>query len=120
LADLNSKQSKFLLALLKESTTEEAIETAKIARNTAYGYLRDPTFQEALRSARKESVMLVAQQLSSAGNQAVVTLIEIMNDEDAPATSKVSASRTILEYLFRSFEDDEILERIEALEEMQE
>lgn len=118
MADLNGKQNKFLIALLKEQTTEEAIEVAGIARNTAYGYLRDPTFQDTLRDARKESVMMVSQQLSNAGKKAVHTLIEIMNDESAPATSRVSASRTVLEYLYRSYEDDEILERIEKLEEV--
>lgn len=117
--NLSSKQSHFLLSVLECRTTEEAIVQAKIDRHTAYKYLRDPTFKEALREARRESVTLVAQQLSNVGANAVETLFEVMNDEDAPATSKVSASRTILEYLFRSYEDDEILERIETLEEMQ-
>ena len=119
MTELKGKQNKFLLALLQEPTTDEAIKTADIHRVTAYKYLKDPTFKQALREARSDAVMIVSQKLSMAGEKAVVTLLEIVDDEEAPATSRVSASRTVLEYLYRSYENDEILERIERLEELQ-
>ena len=119
MADLKGKQNKFLIAMLEEPTTDEAIESANIHRGTAYKYLRDPVFKEALREARKDLVMMVTQKLSTAGEKAVHTLLEVIEDEEAPATSRVSASRTVLEYMYRSYENDELLERIEKLEEMQ-
>lgn len=117
MAELKPKQAQFLMALLQEPTTEQAIDSMKITRNTAYKYLNDPVFKEALRQARRDSVMVVSQKLSQAGERAVSTLLEVLEDEEAPPSSRVSASRAVLEYLFRSYENDELLERIETLEE---
>ena len=113
---LKGKQSIFLQALLESRTKEEAIQKAGIQRHTAYGYLKEPEFKQALREARREVVSLVSQRLSQSGETAINVLIDVVEDEDSPPSSKVQASRTILEYLYKSYEQDELEARIEELE----
>ena len=78
--------------------------------------MKDPEFLQALREARREVVSLVSQRLSQSGETAINVLIDVVEDEDSPPSSKVQASRTILEYLYKSYEQDELEQRIEELE----
>ena len=116
MSKLKGKQSIFLQALLESRTKEEAIAKAEINRHTAYRYLKEPEFRQALREARREVVSLVSQRLSQSGEKAINVLIDVVEDEDSPPSSKVQASRTILEYLYKSYEQDELETRIEELE----
>lgn len=113
---LKGKQSIFLQALLESRTKEEAIAKSEINRHTAYRYLKEPEFKQALREARREVVSLVSQRLSQSGETAINVLIDVVEDDDSPPSSKVQASRTILEYLYKSYEQDELEARIEELE----
>jgi hypothetical protein len=57
-----------------------------------------------------------ANRLAQNGTEAVHTLSRIASDEDAPAEARVSAATAILEFMYRSVEQD-ILVRIEKLEQ---
>lgn len=70
---------------------------------------------ELLHQARRQ---VVAQaQLQRATGKAVMTLIAVMDDPEAPHAAKVTAARTILEQAIRAIELDDLEARIQALEQ---
>lgn len=114
---LKGKQHAFLLALLQTQTTEQAIEQTGISRRTAYDYLKDDNFNKALREARTDAVKLVSQKITSTGEEAMTILKEVLHDKETPAHTKMTAVRTVLEYMYRTYENDELERRIEELEQ---
>ena len=55
--------------------------------------------------------------LSQVCGEAVETLREILKNPEAPASSRVSAAKTVLDIALKSVELEEINRRIEALEQ---
>jgi hypothetical protein len=94
-----------------------AAEQAGCGERTAYRWMALPSFQEALRQARRQVLNHAVGQLQSASVEAVGTLRSIASDPAAPANSRVSAARTLLEAALRGAELDDLLPRVEALEQ---
>lgn len=118
LSKLKPKQEKFIISLMSKPTTEEAIQEAGINRNTAYKYLRDPTFSEEYRRIRRETMQQVTSKLQKASVLAVETLLDVMTDKElSTPSSRVQASRTVLENAYKGIELDDLQQRIEQLEE---
>lgn len=115
--ELKPKQEKFIIALMSKATTEEAIEEAGINRNTAYKYLRDPDFSDEYRRIRRETMQQVTSKLQNASFIAVETLLDVMADKElSTSSSRVQASRTVLENAYKGIEMDDLQQRIEQLE----
>lgn len=114
---LKPKQKQFLLALISSDSVEEACEKVNISRPTAYRYMKDPDFIEARRKAMKELLSSVTSQLQYKATRAVKVLSEIMEDDEAPHYSRVSASKILLERAYKAYEMENIEERIELIEE---
>ena len=114
---LSKKQTNFVIALMTCDTIAQAHEQAGISQASAYKYLKDPLFKKAMSDMRNEVMRTVANKLMNSGTQAVDALKTIMNDENAPHTARVSASRAILEHLTKTFELSDIVERLEKLED---
>ncbi|MGX7395428.1 hypothetical protein [Carnobacterium mobile] len=115
---LKPKQEKFIIALMSKATTEEAIEEAGINRNTAYKYLRDPDFSNEYRRIRRETMQQVTSKLQNASFIAVETLLDVMADKElSTSSSRVQASRAVLENAYKGLELDDLQQRIEQLEE---
>lgn len=114
---LSKKQTDFVIALMKCDTIAQAHQMAGISQASAYKYLKDPVFKKAVSDMRKEVMRSISTKLMNSGTQAVDALTSIMNDENAPHTARVSASRAILEHLTKTFELSDIVERLEQLEE---
>lgn len=111
-----ANQDRFLTALLSSGTVEQACEITGLSISTAYRYLQDEGFNKRYQEERKRLLTNVIGQLSVAGNEAVTALQTVLRDKDSPATAKVSAGRTILEYMFKGIEVAELQERVEELE----
>ncbi len=114
---LSKKQSLFIIALMETHTIAEAHNKAGISQTTAYNYLKNPKVKKAIKDMRADIMSGVTNKLMNSGTQAVDALMGVIKDKSAPHTAVVSASRTILEYLTRTYDMSEIMGRLERLEE---
>ena len=78
--------------------------------------MQQPAFREVYRRARREAVEQARARLQQASGEAVEALRDVMNDQDAPHTSQVSAARTALDMAMQAT-NEEIEKRLAALEE---
>lgn len=114
--ELNARQLKFLEALLVETTFEGAYKRAGIAKATAQRYRELPAFKEAYRDAKRKAMEQVTTSLQQASIEAVEVLKNVMNDEQAPPSSRIQAARTVLDNAYKGIELDDLTERIEEVE----
>lgn len=114
--ELNARQLKFLEALLVETTFEGAYKRAGIAKATAQRYRELPPFKEAYRDAKRKAMEQVTTSLQQASIEAVEVLKNVMNDEQAPPSSRIQAARTVLDNAYKGIELDDLTERIEEVE----
>jgi hypothetical protein len=94
------KQDAFLGALLAEPTIYGAAQKVGINEATAYRWLKDPAIAQAQRTA----------------SEAIETLRAVMADEEAPASARVAASKTLLEFAIKVGTVEDLETRIAALE----
>ena len=113
---LTRKQEKLIAALITEESIKEAAAKAGVAEVTVYRWLKVNEFQNAYRQAKTETVRQAIAQLQKNSGVAVRVLREIAQDTDAPASSRVSAARTILETSVKAVELDDLAARVETLE----
>jgi hypothetical protein len=113
---LSRKQEAFIAALLTQPTILQAAQAAGISEATATRWLKEPGVATAYAAARRaalgEAMAFVQQSMLSA----VLTLRHVMLAAETPAPSKVTAAKTILDMGLRSFELEELEQRIAALE----
>ncbi|RYX80618.1 hypothetical protein EON83_27720 [bacterium] len=113
---MTAKHDKFLAALLSMPTIDLAAKIAGISEATAQRYLKEPDFATAYRDARREVVSHSLTALQAACGEAVATLRSVAGDAEAPASSRVSAAKTILEFSMKAVELDDLAARVEAME----
>ena len=113
----NHKRERAVSALITSSSIAEAAQVAGIGERTLYNWLSDQEFQTLYRAARREVVGQALAQLQRVSSLAVSTLAEIMEDAEAPASSRVSASKAVLELAVKAVELEDIMARLERLEE---
>lgn len=117
MAKSDHKKERAVSALITAGSIKEAARAAGIGTRTLYSWLNDKDFREAYRQARREVVNQALAQLQRVSSSAVNTLSEIMEDSEAPASSRVSASKAVLELAIRAVELQDIMARLERLEE---
>jgi hypothetical protein len=103
-------------ALLAEPKIESAAAAAGVSKRTLFRWLNDPDFSEAYREARERLLEDAVATLQRASTDAAECLHEIVRDKAALVYARLSASKTILELLFK-FRELEIGERLDAIEE---
>lgn len=59
----------------------------------------------------------VTTQLQQAAVEAVDVLKEVMNNTEAPAASRVSSAKNVLDVAYRAFELDDLAEEVEKIKE---
>lgn len=116
-AKLPQKKEQAIIALLACPTIHAAAEQIGIAPVTLYRWLREESFVEAYREARKEAVGRAITVIQNSAGEAVRTLSQIMQDPNASPSSRVSAAKTVLEFSIKAVEIDELERRIKTLEE---
>lgn len=116
---MTPKMQKALLALLSEPTKEKAAAAAGITSKTLRKFLDNPEFQAEYRSAFSSMVSDAVRQAQKTLSPALTTLEEIMQDDAQNGQIRVSAARSLLEFSLKATEQLDILDRLEALEAMQ-
>jgi hypothetical protein len=110
------KQEQAIAALLAEPTIEKAARAAGIGFATLRRWLQNDDFQERYRQAKKQTLDAVMSHLQLIAGEAVETLREVAVNREAPASSRVAASRAILETAMKVVEAEEIERRLIELE----
>ena len=115
---LGTRKTRAVQALLQYGTKEKAAQEAGINVVTLWRWLKQPPFQEALRQARREAFSQDMGRLQQAALAAVSTLLRVMAGPDTPGSSKVQASRSVIELSQKSFELEDMEIRLARLEKL--
>jgi hypothetical protein len=111
------KKEEAIAALLTQRNVEEAARVAEIGTQTLYRWMKDPQFDAAYREGRRAAVSQTYARLQQASSAAASTLVKLMVDANAPASTRVRAANSILDHSRHAIEIDDIEARLAALEQ---
>ncbi|MBK9313095.1 MAG: hypothetical protein IPM55_02430 [Acidobacteria bacterium] len=117
--ELTEKKIKAIEALLREPRIDQAAKAAGIGRATLWRWLNEAEFSAAYRDARARLLEGALIALESSAGTAIETLNQVMADQTAQASSRVSAAKATLELLLRLRDSIELEGRIASVEERQ-
>ena len=103
-------------ALLATATVRDAAKVAGCSETTIYRLMQDPAFAENYKQVRQQFVNNALEGIQHLIGIASKTLLEIMEDQDAPTSSRVAACRTVLDMGLRTVETQAFSERIADIE----
>ena len=103
--------------MIEAPTIRNAAGIVGIGEATLFRWLQDTDFQSAYRDAKRRVVDQAIANIQRASGQAVETLKSIMIDDDMPASSRVTAARTVLDMAVRALELEQLEARVKTLEE---
>ena len=112
----DSREDKFLLALLTGKPIAQACEAAGIGRSTGWRLRQDPEFMKRFREARSELLASTISRLHSDSLDFAASLHTIAVDGAAKGNDRVNASRAGLELLLKSIQTVDIEARLRELE----
>ncbi|MBA3715925.1 MAG: hypothetical protein H0W76_26340 [Pyrinomonadaceae bacterium] len=110
------KAERVLTALLHHGVVRAAAKDAGVSEATVFRYLQDAEFQRRYRAARADVVDAAVALMQRLSVNSVAVLASIMEDKEAPASSRIAAAKTILEQSIGSFELMDLRARVEQLE----
>jgi hypothetical protein len=114
---LTPRQERAIASLLSEATIAAAADRAKVSEPTLRRWLKLEIFSRAYQRARQESYRETLRLLRRAANAAISVLAKIMQDNDAPKTARIRAAEVILEHDRKGVVEEDLLVRVQALEE---
>jgi hypothetical protein len=113
---LNRKHEQAVVALLNEPTLQAAAACVGVGEVTLWRWMQREDFHKEYRQARRKAVSVAIAGIQRASSEAVRTLREVMTDNDAPCTSRVTAAKAVLELALKAVELEDLAERVETLE----
>ncbi len=113
---MTSRQQKALAALIRAPTVEAAARSSGIGYGTIRRWLREEEFKAAYKTALDEMIDDAAAQAKHCLTLAFDTLSEIMQNKGISPMARVGAARAALEFTMRLIEVNDIVPRLEALE----
>jgi transposase-like protein len=114
---LTHKQEKAIMLLLQNKKIEEVAQELKISQVTLYRWLKQDAFKERFNEVRQELFTEALNSLKTLTKQAIDTLDDILRN-GTKETSRVTASKTVLELALRLKEVEELEKRVEELEKI--
>ena len=115
---LSRKREQAISALLTAPTVGDAAEVVGIGSSTLHRWLHEVELRAAYLMARREIVGHTTAILQQASARAVGTLIDVMEDEQSPPSSRVAAARAVLDLAYRGLELEDLSARLDCLEGM--
>jgi transposase-like protein len=112
------KKEQAVAALLACGTIDEAARAVGISPATLLRWTKDPDFAKEYAEARRAAVAQAIGTIQHLTLVATATLRVVMEDADAPASARVSASKTVLETAIDAIELQDIQDRLAALERL--
>ena len=113
---LSRKKEQAIAALLSQPSIAEAAKVSGVAESTMRRWLKESTFYEAYRIARRSVMDVAFTSLGHACEAAVRTLREVMENPEAPASSRVASAKAILDVTTRICEQEDVEQRVAQLE----
>lgn len=110
------KKSNFLIAMLEKGIVSVAAKTANITEATAHKWLNGG-LDETLEKMRLEMIEEALNRIKLACSSAVDTMLEILNDKSNSAGIRLKASTIIIDTTMKIREQQQIIDKLEALEE---
>jgi len=118
LPKLSPKKSRAIAALLEENSIQKAAATSGISETTLHRWLSDEDFQKVYREAKKRIVSHAISHLQNSVGEAVGALIEVIRDKEKPPSTRVTASKAILEFSMKAVEVEDLEARVENIERL--
>ena len=113
---VTTKQNKAIEALLLTNTIDRAAKRANGSEASFYRWMKQESFQTALRAARRDILAHTTTRLRQMSVRALDTLENVMDDEKSSSASRVSASRLAMDMMYRGAAIDDIIERLKTVE----
>lgn len=114
---LTHRQHLAIAAILASSSLEEARRQLRAGKDTFYSrWLKQPAFQEELKRQRQAVVDAAFNRLKTSMVKAVEKLLDLMQAEGQPSI-QLRAAEGILSHGLKAWEQQELEDRIEALEQ---
>ncbi len=114
---LEPRQEQALVALLNQPTVAQAAAASGVSERTLHRWLAEPAFARVYRAARREAFSHAVSMAQRYTPLAVQTLAKTMTDTSSPHSSRVSAASNLLKFGRESIELDDLVGRVEALEQ---
>lgn len=115
-AKFGRKKEEAVAAVLSQRSLEEAARVAGVGVATLMRWQKLPEFREALRKARREALAQTVGRLQQASSAAATTLLKVMLDQTAPASTRVRAADSVMNHALKAIELEDVLERLTQLE----
>jgi hypothetical protein len=115
-AKFGRKKEAAILALLTHRTLEEAARAVGVVPNTLLRWQQDPEFDKAYRKARRAAFGQGTARLQQASSAAVSSILKIMVDQHAPASTKLRAAELVLTHGAKAIEIEDVEARVSELE----
>lgn len=112
----SNRYNQAALALLSNSSIENAAFVTGVTTRTLQRYLIDPAFQAILHDMQQQVISQASMRLSAAAGMAVETLQNIMCDDDAPYGVRSRCADLILQSCLRYAELVSLGNRVKTLE----
>jgi hypothetical protein len=116
-AKLGRKMEEAVAAMLTQSSLEGAARASGVGTTTLLRWQKLPEFQKAYREAKRAAFGQSISRLQQASSAAVSTLLKIMVDPSAPASTRVRAADSVLDHSKQAIEIEDIDVRVAALEQ---
>jgi transposase-like protein len=116
-AKFGRKKEEAIVALLTHRSIDEAARATGINPNTLLRWMKEPEFQTGYREARRAACGQATARLQQATGAAVSTLLKIMVDAKAPASTRVRAADSVLDHARQAIEIEDVEVRLAALEQ---
>jgi hypothetical protein len=114
---LNAKQERAIIALINETSIARAADVTGVNETTLHRWLGEDDFAGAYRKARREAFSQAIALTQRYAPLAVNTLAQVMMDQTAGHSAKVSAASAMLKFGREGIELDDLAARVEALEQ---
>jgi len=114
---LSPRQGKAIACLLSEATVAGAADRARVSEATLRRWLKQAEFTRVYQQARQESYRESLRLLRRAANAAIAVLVRVMQDAAASNAARIRAAEVILDHDRRGVMEEDLLVRIQALEE---
>src|SRR5262245_36357374 len=115
-AKFGRKKEEAIAALLSQPSIDQAARAANIGAKTLWRWLQIPEFKAEYHRARREAFGQATARLQQASGAAVATLLKIMVDQNAPASSRIRAAECVITHAAKAIEIEEIEARVSELE----
>ncbi len=121
MADSNGKfgrkKEEAVVALISQRTIEDAARACNIPARTLYRWLKEPEFEAAYRTARRQAYGQSISRQQQGSTAAATTLLKVMVDPASPPSTRVRAAEAVLSHAAKAIEIEDIDARVRLLEE---